>query len=126
MTDKEPHPRLQRFIDTLRAQHTEAELELRYELWTVQTKAARKRRLEAIIQLSIELGEIRKIDLFATTFGEIVIEKLIEGDLKDARAYAGFMDFASEGEDLRARYVPIWAKFREMALAAAKADEDIQ
>lgn len=126
MTDDETHPELQRFIDTLRAEYTNWQLERLNRSWTVQTKAIRKRRLEAIIQLSIELGKIREIDIFGTTFGGGVIENLIEGDLSDVRAYAGFMDFACEGEDLRARYAPIWAKFREMALAAAQTDEDIQ
>lgn len=126
MTDKEPHPELQRFIDALRAEYTNWQLERLNRSWTVQAKATRKSRLEAIIQLSIELGKIREIDIFGTAFGGAVIENLIEGDLPDVRAYAGFMDFACEGEDLRARYVPIWAKFREMALAAAKADEAIQ
>ena len=126
MTDEKDHPELQRFLDTLRGNYTDWQLERLDRSWTVQEKSTRKRRLEAIIQLSIELGKIREIDKFGTTFGAVVIEKLIEGDLKEARQYASDMNFEGEGEELRDRYVPIWAKFKEMALAAAQTDEGIQ
>ncbi len=124
--DEKSHPEVQRFLDTLREKYTDWELERVDRSWIIQPKETRKRRLEAIIQLSIELGKIREIDHFGTAFGGVVIEKLIEGDLEEARSFAGDMDFEGEGEELRARYVPIWAKFRNMALSAAQTDEGIQ
>lgn len=126
MADEKTHPELQRFLDTLRANYTDWELERVGRCWTMQTRETRKRRLEAIIQLSIELGKIREIDRFGTRFGGVVIEKLIEGDLEEAREAANCQTFEGESEELKARYVPIWAKFREMALAAAQTDEGIQ
>lgn len=126
MADEKLHPETQRLLETLRANYTDWELERIDRSWAIQPKPTRKRRLEAIIQLSIELGKIREIDIFGTAFGEEVIEELIEGDLEDARGCAGLMDFSGENDELRARYVPIWAKFQAMALAAAQADEDIQ
>lgn len=126
MTDEKIHPEVQRFLDAMRAKYTDLELERIDRSWGIQTRETCKRRLEAVIQLSIELGKIREIDPFATRFGSAAIEELIKGDLMAVLRLAGDMDFKDEREDLQARYGPIWAKFRDMALAAAQPDEAIQ
>lgn len=86
--------------------------------YALQSPEERNARLRTILVLSVELDKIRQQDRFSTRLGEIAIEEVIKGDWAGAKMYAALFDFADESEDTRARYVPIWERFRDVLRAA--------
>lgn len=91
--------------------------------WTLQPPEERKRRRHAIIQLSIELGRIRETTAFSTLLAETAIEAVIEGDWKMVEEWAEHFTFDEEREELRQRYAPVFAVFRELLLQVLRAQK---
>lgn len=137
MTDKTERERAC-FFDSLMEGYTQSQFEMVARSFFLLPKEERRRRLKAIINLSIELGRIRDIDIHATGLGEIAIENLIEGDLDGVKDWAehftfnierqGYKDYAERYAtlDYVERYATLWSKFRELLLAAATPQSDIQ
>ena len=88
--------------------------------WANQDQAERRRRLGAVMQLSIELAAIRQTTLFSTRLCELAIESVIEGDWKMVSEWAEGFTFDDEGGELRAKYAPVFATFRELLLQAVR------
>lgn len=86
--------------------------------WAEQPTEVRKLRMRYVLQMAAELAEIRKTTGFSTAFCEWAIEAVITGDPDDLRLA---MDMISEkgfeenaGDELGARYAPLFAKFRDI------------
>jgi hypothetical protein len=91
--------------------------------WSNQPREERRRRLDAVMRLSIELVRVRETTEFSTRMAELAIEAVIEGDWKMVDEWAEHFTFATEGEDLRQKYEPIFAIFRELLLQALRAEK---
>ena len=72
---------------------------------------AKKNRLRIIIELSAELKRIRDIDIFSCMLGEAAIEEVINGNTEDIQRLADLFRFTSECDEIKERYVPLWATF---------------
>jgi len=86
--------------------------------WCLQDKPTRKHRLTTVMDLSVELDAIKKVDIFSTAFGEQVIEAVIQGDWREAEEVVGYLTFDTERSELREKYDSLWEKFRTLALTA--------
>jgi len=97
----------------------------------------RKRRLQAIMDLSVERERLFKEHgvlydgstrhcLFASGSMSPCIAHLIQGDIRDVKECADMYLFEGECAVLKAKWVPIYAKFRAIALAAITDEADIQ
>ena len=85
--------------------------------WFTADRTERKHRIKYVALLSAELEKIRAVDIFGTGLGEGAIEQLIEGNYDEMMQYCG--DFAFDDEaDVRARYAPLWKRFRELLTEA--------
>lgn len=84
--------------------------------WALQSQEEKKRRRTAVIQLAIELGRVRETEMFSTRLAELAIESVIEGDWTMVEEWAEHFAFNEESADLRARYAPTFAIFRELLL----------
>lgn len=93
--------------------------------WTLQSREERKRRLGAVMRLSVELARIREITGFSTRLAEQAIEAVIEGDWKSVEEWADHFTFDEEGEELRQKCVPIFNAFRELLLQALRAAKEL-
>lgn len=93
--------------------------------WTLQPPEERKRRLGAVIRLSVELARVRETTEFSTRMAELAIEAVIEGDWKMVEEWAGHFTFDAEGEELRQKYTPIFFTFRELLLQALRAAKEL-
>lgn len=91
--------------------------------WTNQPREERKRRLNAIMHLSVELARVRETTAFSTRLAESAIEAVIEGDWKMVEEWAGHFTFNDESVELRQKYAPIFSTFRELLLQALRATE---
>ncbi len=90
--------------------------------WSNQDRDERKRRLTAVMALSIELAHIRESTNFSTGLCEMAIESIIEGDWKMVAEWADHLSFATEGAELREEYASIFAGFRELLLQVARGE----
>ena len=88
--------------------------------WCLQPREEQRRRLRAVLQLSIELGRVRETTNFATRLAELAIESVIEGDWKMVEEWADHFTFGDEAEELRQRSAPTFAVFRELLLQALR------
>jgi hypothetical protein len=79
-----------------------------------QRKEEKKRRLDFIMRLSVELVKIREHTNFATGICEMAIEDVIEGDWKGVEMWAGHFDFAGECKEMQEQYIPIFAAFQQI------------
>ena len=93
--------------------------------WANQDQAERKRRLSAVMRLSVELARISEITMFSTRLCEMAIESVIEGDWKAVSEWADHFSFESEGEQLRISHAPIFAAFRELLRQVVRAGEGV-
>ena len=93
--------------------------------WCIQPREEQRRRLRAVIQLSIELGRLRETTNFATRLAELAIESVIEGDWKMVEEWADHFTFGDETEELRQTSAPIFAVFRELLLQALRAEKEL-
>lgn len=91
--------------------------------WTLQPREERKRRLAAVMRLSVELARVRETTEFSTRLAEQAIEAVIEGDWKMVEEWADHFTFDEEGEELRQKHAPIFLTFRELLLQALRATE---
>ena len=89
--------------------------------WSLQSREEKRRRLDAVINLSVELARIREISIHATRLGELAIEAVIEGDRKTIEEFADTFSFADERDELRNMSAPLWATFRALLLQAHRA-----
>lgn len=89
----------------------------------LQSREEQKARLRAVQELSVELADIKKSGLYATAFGDTAIEAVIQGDWRMVRETIGWLSFADEHEELRAKEAPRWEKFRALLLIACNAAE---
>jgi hypothetical protein len=101
--------------------------------WCVQPQDERKRRRRAVILLSQELGHIEEKTQFSTRLCELAIEAVIEGDWTMVEEWAEHFTFAEEfpknvtdetGTDLRDKYVPVFATFRELLLQVLRGSKE--
>jgi hypothetical protein len=72
-------------------------------------RAERERRLEYVIQLSVELHRIRQITIQATGLLRAAIEDVINGEWEGVDAHAKILTFQDENESLRERMAPLYA-----------------
>lgn len=130
-------PESQRFMETLMSMYTDHQLEQVARSWAFIDNAMRKRRLQSVMDLSVERDRLleehghkydkgRKRGLFSSAFMEFGIEHLIEGDEKGVRRIAEMYLFKGEPEDCIAQWVPIYEKFRAMLLLAVEDPENMQ
>lgn len=93
--------------------------------WALQTREERKRRLHAVMHLSIELVRIQETTEFSTRLAESAIESVIEGDWKMVEEWAEHFTFDDEGAQLRERFAPVFAVFRELLLQTLRATKGL-
>ena len=101
--------------------------------WCLQSRDECKRRRRAVILLSQELGRIEEKTQFATRNCELAIESVIEGDWSMVEEWAEHFTFAAEfpanvtdeaGTNLRDKYAPVFATFRELLLQVLRTDKE--
>lgn len=85
-----------------------------YESWFRQERNERKRRLNFVTELIIELTKIKETTTFATGLAELGIESIIEGDWKMVQEWAEHFTFAEEHEGTRSTYASVYARFAEL------------
>jgi hypothetical protein len=105
-------------IENLTSKFEEHQLEQINNSWCLANKSERKHRLKTIIALVLELEEIKKVDKFATTFGDMAIEAVICGDWKEFEQVCEYQTFKDESIEIQKRYAPLWEKFRTIAETA--------
>ncbi len=93
--------------------------------WCLQSREEQRRRLRAVIQLSIELDRIHVTTNFATRLAELAIESVIEGDWKMVEEWADHFTFGDESDDLRQTSAPTFAVFRELLLQAIRTEKEL-
>ena len=93
--------------------------------WANRAREVRRRRLDAVMKLSIELARLREMPAFSTRLAEMALESVIGGDWKMVDEWAEHFAFADEGEDLRQKYVPLFSIFRELLLQALRAEKEV-
>jgi hypothetical protein len=85
--------------------------------WFTQERSERKRRLNFVTELSIELAKIKETTIFATGLAEMGIESIIEGDWKMVQEWAEHFSFADD-DGARERYASVFARFAELLMQA--------
>lgn len=93
--------------------------------WCIQAPEERRRRLSAIMRLSVELERVRETTGFSTRIAEHAIEAVIEGDWKMVEELADHFTFDSEGEELRQKYAPVFDTFRELLRQTLRATKEM-
>jgi hypothetical protein len=93
--------------------------------WSLQQREERRRRLDAVMRLSVELARVRETTGFSTRLAEMAIESVIEGDWKMVEEWADHLAFSDEGEDQRQKYGTIYAIFRELLLQVLRAGKGV-
>lgn len=84
--------------------------------WVLQSREECKRRRQAVIALSIELGRIQEKTGFATRLAELAIESVIEGNWEMVEEWAEHFAFSEDDAELRGKHAPTYAVFRELLL----------
>ena len=92
--------------------------------WCIQPRDEKRRRLNTVMHLSIELARIRETMEFSTRLAEAAIEAVIEGDWKAVEDWATHFAFDDEGEELRQQCAPIFITFRELLLQVLRAAKE--
>jgi len=87
--------------------------------WFSVDRNERKRRLNVITSLIVELERIKKESIFSTGLGEQCVEAIIMGSWDEVEDIISLLSFKGEDEALRARYEPLWKDFVSTATAAA-------
>ena len=88
--------------------------------WSLQPREEKKRRLNAVVQLSAELSRIREITVFSTALAEQAIEAVIEADWKMVKSWAEHFAFDDDCHD----FTPIYAPFRELLLQVLRVGKE--
>jgi hypothetical protein len=94
--------------------------------WYLQDKPEKKARMQAVLELAAELHKIKAVSNFSSMFGELVIERIIEGNWSEALGLVRHLRFKEERDETQAKYAPLWENFVVMtetfcAQAAARA-----
>lgn len=92
--------------------------------WTLQSQEEKKRRLVAVVRLSVELEHVRETMQFATRLAELAIESVIEGDWKMVEEWAEHFSFADERDEIRIAAGEAYATFRELLLQVMRAGKE--
>lgn len=92
--------------------------------WVLQPRDECKRRIRAVIALSIELGRLQEKVTFATRLAELAIESVIEGDWERVEEWADHFTFGDEDTELRHKYAPTYAAFRELLLQVLRTGKE--
>ncbi len=136
--DTAPPSPIRRLLEGLAESYADHELEIIGRSFRMQPREVQKRRLRAIMDLSVERQRLldehgrcpERPDLpqgmQSSAFMESTIKYLVEGDLKEVRAYADFYLFEGEDKEWAQEWIEVYAKFRAMALAAIVDPEDMQ
>jgi hypothetical protein len=90
----------------------------------LQPQEERKRRRQAVIQLSIELDRIRQTTDFSTHLCELAIESVIEGDWSMVEEWAEHFTFEDEHSVIEAREAPAFVTFRELLLQVVRTSKE--
>ncbi len=114
-------PFLQRMMDTF----TEYQLKRAAASWCFQNKEERKHRLHTLTALVVELERIRSIDIFATAFGDMAIEDVIQGDWASVAETISWFTFPGDDQQIQDKYTPLWEGFRAILLAAVAEEKRI-
>jgi type II secretory pathway component PulL len=85
-----------------------------YESWFRQERAERKRRLNFVMELSIELAKIKETTNFSTGLAELGIESVIEGDWTMVKEWADHFTFEEERSEIRLSHASVYARFSEL------------
>jgi hypothetical protein len=93
--------------------------------WAIQPREERKRRLGAVMQLSVELTRIQETTAFSTRLAESAIEAVIEGDWKQVEEWTAHFTFADENDQIRQQYAPIFTVFRELLLQVLRTEKEL-
>jgi hypothetical protein len=94
--------------------------------WALQPREEQRRRLAAVVRLSVELSRVRETTSFATQLAEMAIESVIEGDWKMVEEWAEHFAFADEREEIRTSASALaWIAFRELLLQAVRAEKGV-
>ena len=93
--------------------------------WAIQTRDERKRRLAAVMRLSVELARIHETTTFSTRLAESAIESVIEGDWKMVEEWAEHFTFTDEDDQLSQKYAPVFAVFRELLLQVLRTEKEL-
>ncbi len=92
--------------------------------WTLQSQEEKKRRLVAVMRLSIELEHVRETMQFATRLAEMAIESVIEGDWKMVEEWVEHFSFGDERDEVRISAGKAYATFRELLLQAVRSGKE--
>lgn len=82
--------------------------------WSQQQRDERKRRLNFVVELSVELTKIKEHHNFATGLAELGIESIIEGDWTMVKEWAGHFTFAEEEHEQIRTYASVYARYSEL------------
>lgn len=82
--------------------------------WFRQERDERKRRLNFVMELSVELAKIKETTLFSTGLAELGIESLIEGDWKMVQEWAEHFTFQEETHESIKSHASVYARFSEL------------
>jgi len=91
---------------------------LLFKSWCLQQRDERKARLAAVMELSVELDKIRRVNQFGTGLAETVLENIIQGEWERAHEGAQLFRFNEENQELRNQFAPLWNKFVVLTEAA--------
>jgi hypothetical protein len=128
---------IRKFLEMMAEMYTEHQLEMIAQCFFMQGRDERRRRLRAIMDLSVERQRLLNLHgrrpeephkpqgFQASAFMEEVIKNLIDGNLKEVREYADMYLFKGE-EEWAKPWIEVYAKFRAIALAAIAEPGDVQ
>jgi hypothetical protein len=88
--------------------------------WALQPREEKRRRLNTVMRLSVELTRIREITVFSTGLAEQAIESVIEGDWKMVESWTEIFAFDDDCHD----FAPIYATFCELLLQALRVGKE--
>lgn len=115
---------VERFAEHVREQFSQS--------WGQQVREERRRRLEFVRRMILELEEVRKQTIFSNRWAEAAIEAVITGDLVELKMWGidgmSEEDFVKNSGENGKKYAEIYAKFREIceeALITAKPRERV-
>lgn len=77
----------------------------------LQSKEEKKARLHAVMELSVELENVKKLSTFSVRLADVPLERIIEGDWEAAADYINAFTFVDEDPQIRAAAEPNWRGF---------------
>lgn len=89
--------------------------------WVLQSAEEKRRRRQAVIRLSQELGRIEETTKFSARLCELAIESVIEGDWTMVQEWAEHFAFVP----LHEQEARAFATFRELLLQVLRTDKEL-